>query len=237
LNNVLEYLNNLSKRRKRLSATINVDPFTNENESKGLPASLSIALGSSLKRRDGESDQSYRFRLETDLEETDRLHAVLEQMVNLHVEFLTTLSTTWDEQVGTFLIAPAVVEFTKSINRIYTTYGVLALSGVNKSHLTLATRGEVEYSEFVNSIVNKYVSLSLKDEQVDEPTEWDWSWYLKRPIHRLSSYPEFLGLIHGETKVPLKPKVDEDNRHLRISSIKLRCMADALSSYLHREQK
>jgi hypothetical protein len=225
--NLLDYLTTLIKKRKRTSTTLG---STSDSTSK-IPIFLAASLGNSLQRLPKESDQAFKFRLETDIEEMDKLHNAIEKMVNLHHDFLKNLENSWDEQKNTYSIGPPLQKFNQDISHIYSTYAVLALSGVNKSHLQLTTRGEIEYSEFVNRIVNKYVFLSLKGEDVDgEPSEWDWVWYLKRPLHRLASYSQVLERILSKTK--LRDDVDEDNRKVRIGGIKIACIATAVSEHL-----
>ncbi|KAJ3311019.1 hypothetical protein HDV04_004439 [Boothiomyces sp. JEL0838] len=230
LSNVADYLNTLIKQRRRLS---NVMPAITDEEKKNIPMPQNFSLsGSSLHPLPNESDRAYKFRLETEIEEIQKLHGVIQGMVNIHGEFVENLKSSWSENANTFIVGPSVSAFSAAIHRPYSTYAVVALSGTHKTHLTLTTRGEVEQSEFVNRIVNKYVVSSLNSEPAQEPSAQDWSWYLSRPIHRLSSYPHFLSIIHGETKVRLHPLVDTDNKKLRISSIKFECIAMAIKEHL-----
>lgn len=230
LSNVADYLNTLIKQRKRTSSLI-LAPAEGE---KKIPLPMNVSLtGNSLQKLPNETDRAYKFRLETEIEEMNKLYQVIQQMVELERTFLEELSKSWNTDANTFLIGESVSQFVSTLNRSYTTYAVIALSGVNKSHLSLTTRGEVEQSEFVNRIVNKYVASTLHSEQSEEPSEQDWSWFLKRPIHRLRSYPKFLSIIHGEIKTRLHPRVDMDNRKLRIASIKFECIADAIEEHLN----
>ncbi|KAJ3271482.1 hypothetical protein HDV01_006612 [Terramyces sp. JEL0728] len=234
LSNVSDYLNTLIKQRRRLS---NVMPAITDEEKKNIPIPQNFSLsGSSLHPLPNESDRAYKFRLETEIEEIQKLHGVIQGMVNIHGEFVESLKSSWNDNANTFIVGPSISAFSAAIHRPYSTYAVVALSGSHKTHLTLTNRGEVEQSEFVNRIVNKYVVSSLNAEPTQEPSAQDWSWYLSRPIHRLSSYPHFLSIIHGETKVRLHPLVDTDNKKLRISSIKFECIAMAIKDHLGTNQ-
>ena len=184
-----------------------------------------------------ESERAYKFRLETEIEELHRLFTVVEEMLSLHVQFLDRLKSCWNETYGCMIIGEAISQFASSIQNSYTTYAVVTLSGVQKSHLTLNSRGDFEKSEFVNRIVNRYVVSNLESEDVEEPSEQDWQWYLKRPIHRLSTYSKFLAAIHGDNKIKLNPVVDADNKKLRICSIKLDCISEAIGDHLDPKNK
>jgi hypothetical protein len=203
------------------------------DEKVSVSISASIA-GDGSKRFPEETDRAFKFRLDTETEELVKLHDVIKSMYELHARFLDVVEQGWDEELATFLIGDVVTEFTHQIMSPYSTYAVIALSGMNKSHLKLTSRGEVEHSEFVNRIVNKYVFSSLNLETAQEPSEQDWAWYLHRPIHRLMSYSGFLSEIHGETKTKLNPAIDSDNKKLRIANIKIGCTATAISEHLKR---
>jgi hypothetical protein len=231
LHNVADYLSTLIKQRRRTSSLITAMP---EGEKSKMPMPMNVSMtGHSMQKLPNETERAYKFRLETEIEEMAKLLTVIENMVVLQKTFVEDLEKAWDESSSTYLIGDVVAHFVTTLNRPYTTYAVIALSGVNKSHLSLTTRGEVEQSEFVNRIVNKYVSSTLQSEQIEEPTEQDWSWFLKRPIHRLRSYPKFLSIIHGEIRTRLHPEVDKDNKKLRIASIKFGCIADAIEEHLN----
>jgi hypothetical protein len=230
LSNVADYLSTLIKQRRRTSSLVNALP---EGEKGKIPLPMNVSLkGSSLHKLPNESERAYKFRLETEIEGMVKLLSVIKTMVELQKEFLEKMYLSEDQEMNTYLIGNPVSQFASSIHHAYTTYAVVALSGMNKSHLALSTRGEVEQSEFVNRIVNKYVASALQSEQSEEPSEQDWSWFLRRPIQRLRSYPTFLSVIHGEIKTKLQPRIDSDNKKLRIASIKLECIADAIEEHL-----
>ncbi|KAJ3334814.1 hypothetical protein HDU91_002509, partial [Kappamyces sp. JEL0680] len=230
LSNVIDYLNKVIKQRRRRSSHL---PPVTEQEKKLMKAPANFSLtGSSLVQLPNESERAYKFRIETEIEELQRLLAVIQGMVLIHIQLVDSLRSGWKPDLGTFLVADAMAAFVSSLQTPYTTYAVVALSGVQKSHLALASRSEVEKSEFVNRIVNKYVASTLNAQDSEEPTEMDWQWYLKRPIFRLSSYPRYLSAIHGDIKIKLSPAIDADNKRLRIASIKFECIAGSITEAL-----
>ena len=193
---------------------------------------------SSMKRLESESDKAYKLRLETEAEELEKLANVVEVMVDTHKQFNTDLVVAEDTRSGSFLIGPALQEMVKNLLTPYTTYAVIALSGLQKSHLEITKRGDVERTEFVNQVCKKYIAASSSENQpeIADPAPHEWEWYLYRPIQKIKDLTESLKLIHN-INGKIRTELQNDNRLIKVAGIKMECTYKAICDHLTRAGK
>ncbi len=229
LSNVIDYLGKIIKQRGRQSSHTVRRQSSHTARRQSSHTSLVTdeerkqltATRNSFVQLPNESERKNKFRIETEIGELQRLLTVIQGMVTAHIQLIDGIKKCWNDDLQTFLIGECISTFLSSIQTPYTTYAVVALSN---PHLSLATRGEEEKSEFVKHIVNKYVTSALNSQESEELTEMDWQWYLKRPLIRLSCYPKYLSAFHGESNI----KLSSDNKRLRIASMKFECISNSI---------
>ncbi|KAI8903162.1 hypothetical protein EDD86DRAFT_215474 [Gorgonomyces haynaldii] len=222
LTNVMDYLETLIKKRRRKSARLS--HVGSDDFPQNIPSNFKPTA--SLQQQPGETDVAYKFRLETEIEELGLLFQVIQRMVSLHNSVLDKIKTILAAPPTEHLVGDIVSQFADTLQRAYSTYAVVALSGNNKTSLEVATRGELEKSEFVNQVVGRFIGSKLENEEnVQEPTSEEWIWYLQRPVVRLANYRKLLSPI--AVHQPTKP-IEHDNRKITIAIIKLESTANAI---------
>jgi hypothetical protein len=229
MQNILEYLTFIINRKLGIDKT----ECTRKNSfSSMIPTTLAASLATEVNPMHDESEISYKLRLQGEVEELKKLQQKVRNIIFLHTQLSKDLKSSWNEKENAYLIGRAISQFSKEMNHVYTTYAVTALANVNKAHLAFESKSEAEYMEFECKIINKLVfkMQSKNCHGIEQPTEWDWIWYLKRPLHRLGNYSAFFE--SSELQFKSNWAIEEDNRKLKIAAVKLKAAMSSITSYL-----
>lgn len=175
-----------------------------------------------------ESIKAFQFRIETEIEEFSRLLSILDNIISIHVGLLDSLETSWNTDAGAYIIGPSISAFADVVNRPYSTFAVIAMGG-SKSIQSILSVGGDDFEEFLGRVMDAHIPL---DDSTPPQDDTIWSYYLTRPLARLQSYDEKLGSLAGPLRSRLKLAIDMDNKKLRITSIKLDCIAGAIASHI-----
>ena len=237
MESILDYLNAIIKERKRRSQKLDVGSDAKELKKSNSDKRISLSL-SSINQSENESDRVYKFRLETEAEELEKFTRVVETLVIIHKEFLAHLNDSFDDKTDSYLIGNALHRLNEGLLTPYTTYAVIALSGVQKTHLALAEKGDHERTEFIMRIANKYVTSSSTNASLElaDPEPHEWEWYLQRPNLKINKLTTLLKKIY-ETGDKPGPEILADNRRIRMAGIKMDCTYRAIMDHLKKAGK
>ena len=194
---------------------------------------ISISL-TSMNQMENESERVYKFRLENEAEELEKLMGVIESIIIIQKEFLANLQDSFDENLGCFMIGNSLQKLNESLLTPYTTYAVIALSGIQKTHFTLAEKGDLERVEFISKVVTKYVAVG-NGEGIVDPEQREWEWYLQRPIQKIKDLT--LGLKQIYEYDGLGAIIDGENKKIQVAGIKMECTYRAIIEHLKRAGK